>query len=65
MNTPLPCPFCDQPGEIVHKDAKGIPIAWVECETCNASGPTADGKQAVVEAVRLWNLALRKTPAGE
>ena len=42
----LPCPFCGGRGEV------GGLIPWVECQSCEASGPQAETEGAAIAA---WN----------
>lgn len=61
MNRPLACPFCGSTIiDVVTPTGMPLLLAYVECEDCGANGPTGYGKQAVDEAIRLWNAAPRK-----
>ncbi len=47
MTDLLPCPFCECANVYLGEDG-----AWVECDRCDARGPTAD---CVPDPVALWN----------
>lgn len=47
----LPCPFCGSTNTEVEGEPD-IDIAWMECDTCGAQGPTAAG---VEDPAAFWN----------
>lgn len=55
-----PCPFCSNAGKVnSHPYSPGLYRAWVECESCAASGPPVSSDksedEARILAVNLWN----------
>jgi hypothetical protein len=66
-----PCPFCgcDEEEETyedmaltVFRDNSHVRWHFVQCQYCNASGPTGDG---IVGAIEAWNGPLRRSTAAE
>jgi hypothetical protein len=58
ITRPFECPFCNFDGESVIKYMTATPGSFVKCVKCGAKGPDATNE---AEAVRLWNLAPRRS----
>jgi ribosomal protein L37AE/L43A len=54
--TPLPCPFCGEPEAI---RLSGLVDLWMECQRCQATGPTnpphTPAMSELTTAIAGWN----------